>query len=275
MKFEIRTDDWMGWVEYTPEFAQWIINNRNADNPRKYRERKAKEYARDFENDKWSDSWDCIAFNKEGMMVNGQHRMHGIVISGKTVKLRTIFGMNNNSLGDTGMKRNAIEALHGRNAVIPDVYDSRYGMGFVRQMSLLYLAIYNPTESELENLSNSKGLQKASAIFRMFDTHKKGFRAALVAGIAGAYMVTEDDRIFEFCETLITGISKDPCGACIIALRDWLMTEYTKGSRRDNPDATYAQGAIRAYLNGNVAKRLYKRDALIYTPRYEDFFGED
>lgn len=48
MKFEIRTDDWMGWVEYTPEFAQWIIDNRNADNPRKYRVKKAKQYARRF-----------------------------------------------------------------------------------------------------------------------------------------------------------------------------------------------------------------------------------
>lgn len=229
----------------------------------------------DFENEEWNDSWDCIAFNKDGMLINGQHRMHGVVISGKTVKLRTIFGMSNNSFGDTGMKRNAVEALHGRGAVIPDIYDSRQGMSFVYQMSVLYLGIADPTEAELEYLSQSNGLNKVSEIFRMFDFHKRGIRIPVAAGIAGAYLVTEDDRIFEICETLMTGIPKTSNGGCIIALRDWLMTEPSRGARPNNVDARYTQGAVRAYLNGNIAKRLYKLDHLIYKPSYTEFFGED
>lgn len=65
----------------TPEIAkEWL--EKNYDGNRKIKEDVVKSYARQMSNGMWTDSNDAICFSKDGVLLNGQHRLNACVHSG-------------------------------------------------------------------------------------------------------------------------------------------------------------------------------------------------
>lgn len=79
------------WIVITPQMARdWLENN--------FRNRPVKEdviaaYARDMTNGTWVATHQGIAFNDRDELIDGQHRLRAIILSGKDVRMMVTFGL--------------------------------------------------------------------------------------------------------------------------------------------------------------------------------------
>lgn len=96
----------------TPEMAeQWL--NRNTHN-RPIRQSRVDEYARDMAAGRWQMTGEAIKFDTDGALLDGQHRLWGIVEAGEPIRMMIVTGLapESQSVMDTGAKRSAGDALH-------------------------------------------------------------------------------------------------------------------------------------------------------------------
>ncbi|HEV2210835.1 MAG TPA: hypothetical protein VG167_18840 [Verrucomicrobiae bacterium] len=79
------------WMDITPEMAaRWLKNNfRN----RPIRWDTVKAYARDMLNGNWVPTHQGLAFNDQDALIDGQHRLHAIVMAKMTVRMMVTFGV--------------------------------------------------------------------------------------------------------------------------------------------------------------------------------------
>lgn len=62
--------------------AKQILENQNTDNYRKLKEHIADMYAKEMSGGQWMANGDTIRFDKNGKLIDGQHRLRGIIKSG-------------------------------------------------------------------------------------------------------------------------------------------------------------------------------------------------
>lgn len=79
-------------IDITPELAEAWLATLNPDN-RPLSSRRVDQMAHDMLNDEWRITPDCIAFNVNDVLVNGQHRLAAIVKSGKMMRMWVMKGL--------------------------------------------------------------------------------------------------------------------------------------------------------------------------------------
>ena len=84
-----------GWkvylLEVTPEIAaEWLLRDRPGN--RNIRQGSVDKYARDQSEGRWDLAVDCIAFNKQGQLVNGRHRLMACIKSGICIPSLVLLG---------------------------------------------------------------------------------------------------------------------------------------------------------------------------------------
>lgn len=98
----------------TPEQAQeWLQGN--VDN-RKLRENRVLNLARILERGEWELTGDALVFDGEGVLINGQHRLTAVVVSGIPARLLILRGVPSKAqeVMDQGLSRNLADQLHRR-----------------------------------------------------------------------------------------------------------------------------------------------------------------
>ena len=81
-------------VEYiTPEIAQNYLSN-NSTNQRPLDRNRVKYYAEQIKDGKWQLNGECITFDSNGRLTNGQHRLHAIIAAKKGVQTFVIRGIS-------------------------------------------------------------------------------------------------------------------------------------------------------------------------------------
>lgn len=100
-------------TKITPELAQAWLQNANSHN-RKLRDHHALALSRDMAAGRWHDTATPIKFDRNGVLLDGQHRLQAIVISGATIEMLVIRGLEPEvqDFMDTGLKRSVADALH-------------------------------------------------------------------------------------------------------------------------------------------------------------------
>lgn len=79
------------WIDVTPDMAQaWLQRNFNN---RPVSQDTVRAYAREMKRGRWMPVHQGIAFDVEDNLVDGQHRLLAIVLSGCTVRLMVTFGL--------------------------------------------------------------------------------------------------------------------------------------------------------------------------------------
>lgn len=79
---------------YTPKRAQEILDTFNGANRPLLRSRVA-QYAYDMEHGRWEQqNGETFQFDRNGNLLNGQHRLHAIIKSGVTMKFLTVRGLD-------------------------------------------------------------------------------------------------------------------------------------------------------------------------------------
>lgn len=84
-------------LAWTPEMAEYVLaNHNNHKDQRRMREPEAQKLARVQKTGAWRENlrttW--IVFDWDRNIINGQHTMRALVLSGKTLKIRTAWGDN-------------------------------------------------------------------------------------------------------------------------------------------------------------------------------------
>lgn len=241
----------------TPRTANAYIEN-NTDNFRTLRPSVANNYARDMENDVWRLSWDCIAFDEDGNLINGQHRLTGIVTSNKP---QVCFVMRNCPkdlfFGDTGAKRKTNDYLR-RSGAAPTVC-SNTGVGALNVMlkCLFSNRVKAPTTFDVQNLLEQlPDLDTFTEIIQIAKSGVKGINtASVVAAVYAAFACTNDERVISFMNELVSGIGQPT----VISLRDKLITNAygSGGTAVQNCIIKVVQRVIKAYLAGEHLTKLY------------------
>ena len=98
-------------IYITPAIAtRWL--ERNHVN-RSLRESKVNTYARDMAAGNWQLTGEAVKFAVDGRLVDGQHRLHGVVKSGTTIAMFVVRGIAADAqhVMDTGAGRSAADAL--------------------------------------------------------------------------------------------------------------------------------------------------------------------
>lgn len=92
-------------VEITPEVAEeWLLGNTIN---RHIRVNVVQAYARDMKNGCWDFNGESIKFSPNGQLIDGQHRLQAVIVSGVTIKSLVVFGLPGSAQKtvDVGVKR--------------------------------------------------------------------------------------------------------------------------------------------------------------------------
>lgn len=101
-------------LDVTPELAEkWLAQNTHN---RTLRENKVMAYARDMEAGQWAENGEAVKFAADGTLLDGQHRLHAVTLSGATVRMLVVTGLPNvaQETMDDGIKRTLADVLHLR-----------------------------------------------------------------------------------------------------------------------------------------------------------------
>ncbi len=114
---------WMQKVDITPEMAAyWLKNNfRN----RTISQDVVKAYARDMKAGKWSFTHQGIAFNDQDHLIDGQHRLHAIVMANVTVTMMVTFGLPSKVEGTEMTTMDCVD--RGRTRSVSDQLTIQHG----------------------------------------------------------------------------------------------------------------------------------------------------
>lgn len=110
------------WELIDPEVAAEYLDS-NEEN-RSLRKRAVDMYARNMEDDAWQLTGETIKFDKNGRLIDGQHRLSAVMRSGKTIPTLVIRGLDPDVQGiiDTNIHRTAGDMLRLTGVVQADAY---------------------------------------------------------------------------------------------------------------------------------------------------------
>jgi hypothetical protein len=108
-------------VEMTPARAAAIIEGCNRHN-RNCEDRRIAQYARDMRAGGWMFTGEAIKISREGVLLDGQHRLYGVIDAGRTVPLLVITGLDPRAqeVMDQGIPRRLHDALALRGEPDPN-----------------------------------------------------------------------------------------------------------------------------------------------------------
>lgn len=101
-------------VNVTPTLArQWLENNHGN---RFVKPRLVRHYAQQMKSGRWRLNGECIKFATDGHIVDGQHRLNGVVHAGVTVEMEVRVGLDRDAAltVDTGATRSAADIMSMR-----------------------------------------------------------------------------------------------------------------------------------------------------------------
>jgi hypothetical protein len=162
-------------VDVTPDMAaQWLAN---ATVNRSVRQRKVMEFASDMESNNWAMTGETIKFDRDGRLIDGQHRLHAVIRSGTTVRM----GVANNvdfaaqRVMDSGAARTAADTLR------IDGYDDAVTVASVARLVIGWKRGYAQTshndgitKSEIYDFVNSNPDIKDAARIAVTATQDRG-----------------------------------------------------------------------------------------------------
>lgn len=120
MRDEVYRGDTLEKVLVTPEMAAEFLEHNYKDN-RLLRKTVVMKYAEDMKNGKWNeDLCDPLYFSDEDELLNGQHRLHAVIMSGTSIHFYLQKGLNKSTYEymDNGEKRRTSDFISGKHKTL-------------------------------------------------------------------------------------------------------------------------------------------------------------
>lgn len=248
----------------TPEIAHdWLLKSKG--NPRwktgKFVDNKrVAKIAQDIIDNKWFPGNNSIAFDSDGVLVDGHHRLSAIVKSGKPVESIVVFGLEDSSLKhiDENRGRTYSQRL-GLSPNVVAVVNCHFWMknGVSQQ---------NPTVEEVSSFVNNHPFIFDAVSLSCFGTrHPVAKKAGVAHGLFCAleYGVSID-TIQSFTKCVNTGFVSSPSESAAIVLRNMLL-RLTVKTRTDSLTIDYAaQSSLFDYIECIPRKNAYHSNSGYY-----------
>lgn len=249
-------------VLVTPDLAQeWLERNPNNRNVVAFR---VSSYASQMTAGSWKLTHQGIAFDENGNLVDGQHRLRAVVESGVSVRFWVFRGVSREAMIaiDVGKTRTASDAfsLLGDKATTNSVAVSRVLLGsyvFQRGNTEKLDIAYNIGWDKLRIFHDA---MREAVEFSLVTASEKGLRHGCVfAAIASAWFTENRELLSEFKEHFASGVITSEADVAAIKLRTFMLTtNKTRGGREARADLFLRScTALRAYLERRPLQKLY------------------
>ncbi len=247
-------------LEITPQIAASILANKNMNN-RRISKTYVDSYAQDILNDRWELTNQGIGFYKDGNLADGQHRLAAVVKANKPINITVTTGMERDAINgvDQHKKKSANDILTMKN-----IY------GEVSRSDVAIMRLITPTKLSISSLESCylRVFRDLEYVIKIIPKCSEFSAAPLQAALVLAlYHKVPREKIEEFCNVLVKGISTKPEHEIIIKLRDLIIRDGA-ASHRGTPQRKQfmriAMWTISTFANGEKKKRLVKTDEYIY-----------
>lgn len=251
-------------VEVTPEMAKKLLKNCNKQN-RRINNKFVETYKRDMEAGHWYSDVDYIAFDKNGTLINGQHRLKAVSLANiKSVLLKFDFNVEQHISMDTGNIRKYTDQVSISKKVgieiMPNKFKSIINAGLKINNSKI-----NLSNTELVQIweKYSKEILECDQN-EIFDLGKIT-GSTVKSSLLWAYFNGVDIKFLKhFAEVLRTGINEGKKDIPIIRLRDELVDLKGSSKSLDLRRAQLTQHYIYLILQGYDSNRLPASPQLHY-----------
>lgn len=249
-------------IEMTPEFAQELLD-KNHPNNRTPKETRVQQYERDISAGLWKLTWQAIAQDEDGYLVDGQNRLAAIIRSGQSVPVTFCQNAPKNAIlgADCGAVRNVADAAKISGKPLPH---GAVGYSSVARSMAAGIAKQRNQMTIQETLSFIK--QHKEALEFAFECLGRNVRmltqAPIRAVIARSYYKRNSrTRIREFCDVYMSGLPGNiKTDTAAIRLRNWILETMgsRRGGNRPNRRTIYAKTstALRHFLDYNSVEQL-------------------
>lgn len=240
----------------TPDIAaSYLKKNVN----RKLRQRHVDRLARDMESGEWRETHQAIAFNCDGSLKDGQHRLHAVVKSGVAVWFFVAHGLSDDAVMhiDTHATRSDVDAYQLMGDSVKNLT-----VAVAKQMYA------GPTRTYSPGMLSRDGLREfirchAEALHLGCSGGSKARvgQAAVRSVISRAYYHADPVQLRRFLALVLHGADEayTTSEAAALKLRDHLLTTSNGGSGYRQHAYQRTQSALSAYLEGRKITKLYAR----------------
>ena len=222
--FCIDTDLKSGVIELTPKLAKYFLSN-NASFQRKINKRKVDHYKREIQNNNWQLNGDNISFDKDGNMINGQHRCEAVVSADKSIYTVVILGLDSESFKtmDQGFNRSngslfnmqGVKYANNLSTMLKIIYDNK-------KTGMINSKASKPSFSEIEKLYNTdrENFDKACSLSSIINRSYKntGFTATTFLPFAYKAILKDEEGLIKFYNAITnqnwTSLDGCPIKAC-------------------------------------------------------------
>lgn len=252
------------WEIIDAEVARKYLEKNICNRP--LRPTRVQQYVRDIIEGRWPLTHQGIAFDINGNLTDGQHRLTAIVeasaVMRVALRMQVTRGLPLESKGviDTMAIRNGGDAISfdesWRQELASACIEGSKVSGITRAM------VNGINYNGFSSISNSRIVAYASkykeAILftaKCFPKNRERITVAPVKGVvARAYIARPNDRekIKRFAEILFTGMPKDESEEAAVTLRNWLME-----NPKDRECYGKAEKALLYFIEGRPMEKLY------------------
>jgi len=244
-------------MELTPEQAlRWLEANTHN---RPVNEAHVKRLARDIRAGRWRLTHQGIAFDTDGLLVDGQHRLWAVSEAGTPITTRVFFNEppENRHVLDSGQRRSNLDILNLTGQV---------GEVTNRHLATLRAMLagccsrttrLTPGE-EAEQYRRHTGAV-GFAVEHLGTAGVQGVATAQTrAVVARAWYSADQQRLVHFCNVMKSGVTAGNGDASLSMLRDFLVTTGGAGKGEGVRRMRYGkvQWALSAFLQGKTPRRL-------------------
>jgi hypothetical protein len=198
------------WLEY---------NGRNRPLDQKHVDYLAQE----MKAGRWKLTHAGIAFDVNGVIQDGQHRLWAVVLSGCTVEMNVTFNAPEDSIEyvDGGKPRMAFERMH-----LSGRYEGGVSKNHLAALRAMLQGVEKPRTipfcREMDLMARHKSALDF-AVSNLTTTRVRGVGSSVTrAVVARAWYSADLDLLSRFCEVLRTGLRSGDNESVIIILRDYL-----------------------------------------------------
>jgi uncharacterized protein YciI len=188
--------------EVTPEAARMMLlfNTHN----RAVRPAHVRRLARQMTDGRFLVNGDVVAYDWDGVLLDGQHRLEAVLKAGVAVTMIILTGLDPKAQEtmDQSTKRTGPDVLRLRDVDVPQA--SRYAA--VARNELLMAGIEEPTPQELADEVEDQFHDIAEAVHVQRRCVQAGLRGGAIYGTAWLYLARVDRAAADsFFDTLVTG----------------------------------------------------------------------
>lgn len=242
----------------SPQLATEYLKRNKCNRP--LRKGTINRYARDMANDKWESTHQGIAFDRKGYLMDGQHRLYAIIVSGRTIRLPVTRGLPQqaNAGVDNGFNRQTVDILHYQG-----IQADQLSIGCIRWMAFDLTigreSLGRATRAERIDfyLKHREAISFTVSLFQTGKVIPRARVSSVIGVFARAYYHVKDKTQLErAAEIMRTGVSSnEERDRWLILLRNYLLYLKSIGGETIRIEIYQkAQRALQGFLNNEEVK---------------------